>query len=114
MHITPEACAAVYDMLRHFRPFKAWKLPPGEEVEFRVRKINHYGEVTNYVRTDELIMWISDKRHPTLNDLAMTVAHEMCHVRQHFNGQKRLGHGPAFQRMAKTICKELGWDERLF
>lgn len=114
MHITPEACAAAYDCLRHFRPFKSWKLPPGEEVEFRVRRLPHYAEVSNYRWTDELVMWVDHVKHPTLNELMMTIAHEMCHVRQFKIGQKRLGHGPTFKRMAKSICKELGWDERLF
>lgn len=114
MHITPEACAAVYDMLRHFKPFKAWKLPPGEEVEFRVHKIKHLAEVSNYVRTDEFVMWVSSHKHPTLLDLVQTIAHEMVHIRQHYTGQKRLGHGKAFKSMGTRVCKELGFDERLF
>lgn len=115
MHITPEACAAVYDMLRHFKPFRGWKLPPADEVEFGVhvrRKV--YAEVSNYVRTDEFVMWVSSHNHATLHDLVQTIAHEMCHIRQFFIGQKRLGHGRSFKRMARRICKELGFDERIF
>lgn len=114
MHITPQACAAVYDMLRHFKPFSGWKLPPADEVEFRVWAYKgHFAEVNHYVRTNERIMSISNVKHKTLDELAQTIAHEMCHIRQ-YQLKQNIGHGKAFKRMSRAICKELGWNERAF
>lgn len=116
MHITPEACAACYEMLRHFRPFKGWKLPHADEVEFRVVPWKKdFAEMSHYVRTDELIMIVSSHpdKHPVLDELTQSIAHEMVHFRQH-RLKINIGHGKYFKRMANIICKELGWNPRAF
>ena len=58
--LTPEMVAAVYVCLRQFPPFSRRKLPPADEVEFRVsNKRNTMGEYTRYVRTSDHIVTVS-------------------------------------------------------
>lgn len=115
MQITPDRCAAVYEMLRHFKPFASWKLPPADEVEFRVRPLkDHVAHANHYKYTLEFFIAVDDSKHPNINELAMTIAHEMCHIRQRILKRNFTTHGADFKRMKNSICKELGWDERLF
>ncbi len=78
MRLTPDACAAVYECLRQLSPFKGWKLPSSDEVEFAVTKDKkHFGTHTHYIGTDEHIIEISEENNGHFNTLATTMAHEI-------------------------------------
>ena len=116
MKPTPDACAAAYDCLRSFAPFKGWKLPSGEEVEFIVtRDPSKYGAHSHYICRDEHIIEISDACNGHLNTLMFTMAHEMVHLHQkRAKLVTKAEHNADFKRRAKSVCRELGWDEKAF
>lgn len=116
MRLTPDACAAVYECLRQLSPFKGWKLPSSDEVEFAVTKDKkHFGTHTHYIGTDEHIIEISEENNGHFNTLATTMAHEMIHMHQRRTKRvTKAQHNPDFKRRAKLVCKELGWDAKAF
>src|ERR1700688_4255822 len=80
---TPAMVAAIYECLRQFPPFIAWKLPSSEEVEFRVSNHpNTMGEYTRYVRSTEQIIIVSSLMIGHFSTLAIVVSHEMVHLKQ--------------------------------
>jgi len=116
--LTPDMVAAVYECLRQFPPFSRWKLPPADEVEFRVsNQRNTMGEYTRYVRTREHIVIVSSLTVGHFATLASVVAHEMVHLKQAIDKteSKRIGvHNVEFHRLAKQVCKIHGWDYKAF
>lgn len=115
--LTPDSLAAAYEYLRTTPPFRRWKLPPADEVEFHVTRHRvHYGD-------HDLIGRGQNRRHcirastsegmaTTTNRLLMTIAHEMIHAYQ--DGVTRTGswkttHNREFHRLAARVCKIHGW-----
>lgn len=101
---------AVYECLRAFDPFK--QLPPAESVEFVVSK--HRDRVGDHRHSgiDHRITischWIG-----TLDALMRVTAHEMIHMLQYERGIRRT-HGAEFQRLARIICGQTGWNLKEF
>lgn len=116
--LTPDMVAAVYECLRQFPPFSSWKLPPAEEVEFRVsNQPNSMGEYTRYARTVDHIVIVSSLTIGHFATLASVVAHEMVHLKQALDGtepSRAGGHNAEFRRLAKQVCKIHGWDCKAF
>jgi hypothetical protein len=123
MHITPEMCRAAYEYLRTTPPFKRWKLPDGDEVEFFVdlqKKPRHKDQLVahiDYFKDGRFRITVTLWNDTT--DLLMhTMAHEMCHMRQAVlkpmdrNGS--YGHGKDFQKMADQVCRQHGFNRDLF
>lgn len=125
LYITPESCRAVYDYLRTTLPYRRWRLPDSEAVEFRITKsADKYGSV-NYptikghrirpiVEISDHLVWCTDL-------LVRTMAHEMIHLRQfQLDGWKvvekgkEYGHGEDFQAMAKLVCRRHGFNPQEF
>jgi len=114
MKVTPTQCAAVYDCLRAFEPFRALRLPESDEVEFHVRpRRDAFGE---YVQNDVAhSITISSRLIGSFEALAQVVAHEMLHLAQAEKGtHSRAEHNAEFIRLAKVVCRQMLWDEPAF
>ncbi len=116
--LTPTMAAAVYECLRQFPPFSAWKLPPADEVEFRVSsQLNTMGEYTRYVRSNEHIIIVSSVTIGHFTTLANTISHEMIHLKQAIDRtepKRAAAHNAEFHRLAKQVCTIHGWDYKAF
>jgi hypothetical protein len=115
MQITPEGLAAVYDCLRAFPPFKGWRLPPSDAVEFRVLKTKQYhGAFWSDGETP--VLEVSETKHRHFSSLAETVGHEMIHLHQRLDRTEtpNAEHNAAFHRASKLVCRRFGWDEGQF
>lgn len=114
LHLTPELLERSYDLLRATPPFKRWRLPPGDEVEFHVtRSPARAGDCEGY--GDIPVVRLSAALHATLPAVLMTMAHEMCHLylaRAH--PDDRAHHGWRFRRAAKLVCRHHTFDEKAF
>jgi len=105
LHITPDLLERTYELLRHTRPFRRWKLPEADDVEFHVtRHRDRFGDCTD---GDPYTIRISSTKHDTLATVLETMAHEMCHMRD-------ITHGKVFTRLAKQVCRHHGFDPKTF
>jgi hypothetical protein len=112
----PDHVAAMYDCLRSFDPFKRWRLPLAEAVEFHIRKIPADAWYQTYPREMEShAIFVNPYRHGYFNSLAMVTAHEMIHLHQRIAKLDRGGeHNADFRKKAKRICEIHGWDVKQF
>ncbi len=108
--LTKETLKAAYDLLLLTPPFKRWKMPPSSAINFSItRSINSRGSATGMDKID-----ISSRNIGRLDNLLMTMAHEMVHIYNHVKGHTRAAHGKEFQRCADMICKHHGFDRQMF
>ena len=115
MHPTPEILSAAWDFLRTIEPIKSWKLPPAEQVEFRVtRDRNKFGEHATYKWTKEHIVYISAACVSHCDTLLQTLAHEMTHAAMAEAGNNPTAHNRAFHERAVALCFSMGWDPKAF
>lgn len=105
---------AAYDYLVTTPPFKNWKLPASEEVEFRVTlHRDRYGDHNEIPCKADHCIRVSAKNVATTDGLLSTMAHEMVHMRL-VSIKARDGHGANFLRVAKQVCRVHGWDLKTF
>ena len=104
--------AAAYDFLRRTEPFKAWRLPPSEEVRFKVVKdpkmFADFG-----MEFGKPVIRISAAKNGHTATMLATLAHEMIHLRQELTGDREV-HGVRFKRMAARVCAAHGFDPLTF
>ena len=115
--LTPQILEAAYEFLRACPPFNRWKLPPGEEVEFSVIRLkDREGDHTTYKRTDDHIIRVSSKRIGHTHSLIVVMAHEMIHAKQSVTKTTTRGsmHNPEFRRLAASVCRTHGFDNKTF
>jgi len=114
LHLTPAMLEASYELLRTTLPFRRWKLPHAGEIEFKVLRLPHRGDTASW--GDDLHeICLSTKWHPILSELLLTMAHEMCHVRQYMERPNdRAHHGAYFKKCARQVCRHHGWDYKTF
>ena len=116
--LKPDIIAAMYSCLRLMPPFSRWRLPPAEEIEFRVNKQRDtMGEYSRYIRTSDHIVTISSATIGHFSTLAAVVSHEMIHLKQAIDKteSRRLSvHNVEFRRLARQVCKLHGWDYKAF
>ena len=116
--ITADHVKAVYAMLREFPPFSRWGLPESDEVEFDALDDDGttLAEFCILADGDAEVLCISANPilHSHISQLIKSVAHEMCHMRQHMTGRlpdnPQKHHNAAFRRAAYAVAKELGFD----
>lgn len=123
--LTPETIDASYELLRTTLPFRRWNLPKGDDVVFRVvRSIGctpytwaqHLSDrqTTNPFKGQHLID-VNELRVRQLGTLIVTMAHELCHVRESmlisYTGE---AHGATFNRLADQVCRHHGFDRGAF
>lgn len=107
-HLTPEALEKMYECLRAQLPFRRWKLPHADCVEFRATAIPDAGA---HRGGDPHVITVSSKHNETFFEAMMTLAHELCHQAEDIAG-KPVGHGAGFKRRAKAVSKALGVKEK--
>ena len=114
--LTPAVLEAAYAYLRATPPFKGWKLPEADAVEFAVtRHRDRMADHTTYCYTLDHVIRASTYHIKTTNDLIEAVAHEMIHqhmTRNHTD--TKCEHNAEFKRLAARVCKVHGWDIRLW
>lgn len=115
-HLTPAILASVYEALRICPPFARWKLPPSEDIEFRVSKHkDREGHYTRYIGTDHHFIYVSAARIAHFDSLAIVMAHEMIHLAQAVHKlETRAEHNADFRRRATQVCATLGFDPHTF
>ena len=59
------------------------------------------------------VIRVSEAKNGYTATLLATMAHEMCHLRQEFTGD-RGHHTAAFRRMAQRVCRAHGFDLKTF
>lgn len=110
MNITPNHVAAVYEMLRQFRPFDRWKLPEADEVGFHVKAIRDHGV---YLYDNGHNITVSSLLVDSPSSLLDVTGHEMIHLRQQLRGLP-LNHNAEFRRLANQVCREFLLDRKRF
>ena len=114
MNITPDIIAAAYSYLRVTPPFKSWKLPVADEVEFGVTK-HHDREAdhSTYLGTGEHIIRVSAYHIKTSLGLLEAVAHEMVHAHQ-WRVRKETTHSAWFNKTNARVARLHGWPVEVF
>lgn len=110
LHLTPDLIEAVYELLRATPPFRRWKLPHADDVEFHVIKSGAIDGDCAY-DGDRFTIRLSADRHSMLASTIATMAHEMCHMRY---PRDRAHHGKLFKRLAAQVCAVHGFDPKTF
>lgn len=113
LHLTPEMVEAAYELLRATRPFRRWRLPPADEVEFHIRHFAHHADCAKHV-SGRFTIRVSSRLHGRLDHLVETVAHEMVHIQQDHVAPREGSHGRAFHRLAAQVCRHHGFDPQRF
>ena len=115
MHPTPTILAAGYEYIKTVPPAGEWKLPPAEQVEFRVTKDkNKLGQHTTYRWTKEHIIYISAACVSHGDTLLRVLAHEMVHAAMAEAGNDAVSHNRAYWERAVPLCLSMGWDPKAF
>lgn len=113
LRLTPEILESAYELLRQTQPFKGWKLPPADEVEFHVIRDPNIFADCEMGAGDVPIIRVSERKNGHLSTLLATVAHEICHVRQFQQGDSG-NHNAMFWKLARRVCAVHGWDIKSF
>ncbi len=118
LRITPDIIEAAYEFLRTTPPFKGWRLPPADEVEFVVSRhtqfLGYHRGMRRKLHSHEI--GISEMCVGHTNTLLRTMAHEMIHQYQQRNRLEtpNTEHNAHFMQMARRVCRYHGWDEKEF
>ena len=114
LHLTPQILEQIYELLRVTPPFKRWKLPEPDTLEFRTIKLpdDNHGEMWKRAN-GSLCLTVNPLRHKTLASATMTLAHEMVHLRLEAF-KSREDHGPRFHKLADQVCRAHGFDRGQF
>ena len=114
MHLTPAMLHAGYEYLRTTPPFRAWKLPDADDVEFHVmRRTDRTADCETDLPGRPPIIRVSAALVGWTASLMAAIAHEMVHI--HLDRKKvRSAHGWQFKRLAAQVCRHHGFDPKLF
>ena len=114
--LTPHVLAAAYEYLRATSPFKSWKLPVADAVEFCVtRHRDRSGDHTTYCRSLDHVVRVSAYHTKTTLDLMECVAHEMIHMRQtRCKTETKQEHNAAFMQTNRRVARVHGWPAETF
>jgi hypothetical protein len=112
--ITPDMMEASYRQLLSCLPFRRWRLPHPDSVEFNVtRHKDRSAHHRAYKDGSGHEIAVSAHKVKTFNLLNECMAHEMVHMRQDQLGM-RDEHGVGFKRLAKLVCRRCGFDVSAF
>lgn len=116
LHLTIEMIELSYDLLRETPPFKRWKLPHSDEIQFDIIEVDTHSADYILVRDKTHRIRINNKWTGTLAKLIANLAHEMVHLRLESVCQNDRDdqHGPEFQRLAAQVCRHHGFDRKGF
>jgi len=118
VRLTPFIIEAAYEFLRATPPYRGWKLPHADDVEFvitrNMKKMAHHcgyhrDRFRHEIGVSELCVSFSDT-------LLRCVGHEMIHQYQQRKGTEtpNTEHNAEFMRLARSACRQHGWDPRSF
>lgn len=116
--LTPDMLHGAYDYLRTTPPFKGWRLPDGDEIEFNILTTHdrrgHYRAY--YKREGGHEIAISAGRVGHSVTLITTMAHEMIHLRQELKNSTtpHTEHNAEFKTLAERVCRFHGFDPKEF
>lgn len=114
INVTPQQCAAVYDMLCTLPPFNSIpNMPTAEEIEWRcVNRMDIYGQ---YQALDPHVITVSTALVGHLETLIKVIAHEMVHLWQVMDlSVTKAQHNANWYKKARKVCNSLGYDPRSF
>lgn len=111
LQLTPERCAVIYDCLRHFPPFRGWKLPEADAVEFRTTfRVDCDAEHQAFTDGQQRIM-ISLAKVGHFDRAIVAMAHEMVHLSQDIACTwDRAKHNADFLARWKLVARYFGFD----
>ena len=115
MRLSSRQVRAAYELLRTLPPYCRWGLPKPEQIRFAVS--NRKGEYGRYEYDGcAHSIEISRRNVKNLHALTITMAHEVLHLRQQLAGTSsdRYQHNRDFMRLAKHVCRVLGFDSKGF
>ena len=117
MLVTPARLRAVYVMLVQFPPFNRWSLPPaGEVVFYNITDPKDHGAY-NFEKGKHRI-GVNGETCADLIHVERVMAHELVHLRQELLGRrpstKDDQHNREFYRMARLVCRNLGYQSEGF
>lgn len=115
--LRPDMLAGAYDFLRTTPPFRGWRLPHSDEIEFKVTGDNQeHGHYNRYAGTNHHWIAMSGKTVGHTDTLLMYLAHEMIHLHQALAKleTRNATHNADFHRRARSVCRWHGWDLKLF
>lgn len=113
LRLTPDILRGAFDFLKTTPPFSRWRLPESDDIEFHVGRakdcLGHYegGE------TAEHRIAVHETGVGFTITLLEVMAHEIIHLRL-ANTKDCRGHGAAFKRLARLVCKYHGFDPKRF
>lgn len=116
-HLTPFNLEAAYALLLTAPPFRAWRLPPPDQVEFKVSATRErMAGCAKYRYKDQWEIDVSSRFVSTLANLIECMAHEMIHLRQMVRKTETKGveHNAEFRKLAKQVCARHGFDPKRF
>ncbi len=115
MILTPDILVGAYEFLRQTPPFKRWKLPHADEVEFAVTHQRGQQETgACFVLGDgRQRISLSAKAISHTHTLVAVMAHEMVHLYCNMMGV-RAEHGREFRECAEQVCSHHGFDPGAF
>lgn len=100
-------------MLRTTAPFKGWRLPHADEIEFRLTAQPGGLQGECWLNGPRMGIDISVLNHGHLLTMVTTLAHEMVHLYQLKLGRDP-DHGAFFLSRAAVVCNRLGLDPKAF
>ena len=109
--LSPDILKAAYEFLLHTPPFNRLKLPPADEVKFRVTQ--HLDREGDYFWDGRHNIRISERVVGHTSSLLEAMGHEMIHVHEE-NCGIRSHHGRGFKKLAHCACRYHGWDPFVF
>lgn len=114
LHLTPQMIEAAYELLRATPPFRGWRLPSGDQIEFCVGMARHTAETRPLAEGYRLM--VSNQCVGTLDRLLISVAHEMVHIYQHRTRRETANteHNRHWHQVAARICRLHRWDGKEF
>lgn len=105
-----------YNLLCTTPPFRRWKLPHADEVQFDIMECDTHSADYFMVGNNTHRIRINNKWTGTLSKLLANLAHEMVHLHLHTTCKSDQGddHGPQFQKTAAQVCRHHGFDIKGF
>lgn len=113
--LTPDMMEQSYVLLCASLPFRRWKMPHPDQVDFVV-SMHHDRHAHHRAYNDKSgrhEIAVSAHKVKTLHLLNECMAHEMAHIYQDMNGW-RDHHGKSFERLKRLICRRTGFDLATF
>lgn len=113
MNLDPNILRGAYSYLLTTLPFRRWKLPDADEIEFHVTNDKHVTGNCEVENSNRFTIRVSNVLVGRTSSLMETLAHEMVHVYL-FRKKVKALHGKEFQKLADATCREHGFDRALF